>query len=91
MYQVNINGEIEQWTEEQMQAHLDAERLARMNQTQREFRNMALKEHDYLFLSDTATPSAELIAYRQALRDAPTQEGWPSDVTWPTIPENLTE
>ena len=36
-------------------------------------------------LSDR-TPSEEIIAYRQALRDIPSQEGFPNNITWPMKP-----
>lgn len=33
------------------------------------------------------TMTAEETSYRQALRDVPSQAGFPADVTWPTKPE----
>lgn len=32
------------------------------------------------------TPPADWVAYRTALRDIPAQEGFPTNVTWPTQP-----
>jgi hypothetical protein len=49
-------------------------------------RNRKLTETDWRFRSDL-TPSQEWIDYCQALRDVPTQSGFPWDVTWPTQPE----
>ena len=48
-------------------------------------RNVRLAETDWCALSDV-TMSAEMSAYRQALRDLPAQEGFPYTVTWPTKP-----
>ena len=49
-------------------------------------RNALLAETDYMALSDV-TMSDAWTAYRQALRDIPAQDGFPSSVTWPTKPE----
>jgi len=48
--------------------------------------------HDRLFKTDwwatsDRTMTAEQTAYRQALRDITEQEGFPTDITWPTKPE----
>jgi hypothetical protein len=48
-------------------------------------RNQKLAETDWTALSDV-TISNEMIAYRQALRDITTQDGFPNEVTWPTKP-----
>lgn len=48
-------------------------------------RNQKLAETDWTALSDV-TMSDEMIAYRQALRDITTQDGFPNEVTWPTKP-----
>jgi len=45
-----------------------------------------LRETDYLVFSDTPEPSQVLLDYRQALRDVPQQEGFPTNITWPTKP-----
>jgi hypothetical protein len=48
-------------------------------------RNMLLSETDYLALVDcTLTP--EMGAYRKALRDITSQEGFPENVIWPVKP-----
>lgn len=49
-------------------------------------RDSLLAETDYLALSDN-TLSAEMAAYRQALRDITEQEGFPNDVSFPVKPE----
>ena len=48
-------------------------------------RDRLLAETDYLALSDN-TMSAEMTAYRQALRNITGQTGFPYSVTWPTKP-----
>lgn len=51
----------------------------------REKRNSLIAETDYLALSDNTMTSA-MQSYRQALRDIPSQAGFPTNVTWPTKP-----
>lgn len=54
----------------------------------RSYRDELLKETDVWALSDR-TMSAEQTAYRQALRDIPSQSGFHTNVTWPTKPEEV--
>ena len=49
-------------------------------------RDSLLAETHWMALSDV-TMSDAMTAYRQALRDIPSQAGFPSSVTWPTKPE----
>jgi hypothetical protein len=49
-------------------------------------RDTKLAETDWRFRSDM-TPSQEWKDYCQALRDVPTQEGFPWTIVWPTQPE----
>lgn len=49
-------------------------------------RDGLLQETDWMALSDV-TMSDSITAYRQALRDIPSQAGFPFNVTWPTKPE----
>jgi hypothetical protein len=49
-------------------------------------RNRLIAETDYLALSDS-TLSAEMAAYRQALRDLPANTTDPANPVWPTKPE----
>lgn len=51
----------------------------------REKRNSLIAETDYLALSDN-TMTSDMQSYRQALRDIPSQAGFPTNVTWPTKP-----
>jgi hypothetical protein len=48
-------------------------------------RDGLLSQTDWMACSDV-TMSDEWKTYRQALRDIPSQEGFPNDVTWPTSP-----
>ena len=49
-------------------------------------RDAKLAETDWTALSDV-TMSPEMAAYRQALRDVPSQAGFPHEITWPNKPE----
>ena len=51
----------------------------------RQERDSLLSETDWMACSDV-TMSDEWRTYRQALRDIPSQEGFPNSVTWPTKP-----
>ena len=68
------------------QAAYDAQNTATLSASERAKRDSLLKETDHFGLSDV-TMSAEMTAYRQALRDVPQQAGFPSTITWPTKPE----
>lgn len=53
-------------------------------------RNIALLESDWTQLTDaplTAEEKAAWAEYRQGLRDLTAQEGFPTDLTWPTSPD----
>lgn len=55
-------------------------------------RDSLIAETDYLMASDYPLEDdkkEELKVYRQALRDVPEQEGFPTEVVWPTKPEWL--
>lgn len=47
-------------------------------------RDELLKETDWAVLPDVST-SQEMLDYRQALRDVPSQAGFPHDVVWPEM------
>jgi len=51
----------------------------------RDTRDSLLQKTDWMALSDI-TMSSEMTSYRQALRDIPSQEGFPFNITWPTLP-----
>jgi hypothetical protein len=74
------------WTVvEKTQEEIDAWLEAKANDI-RSLRNQLLAETDYLALSDN-TLTAEMAAYRQALRDITNQAGFPETVEWPIKPE----
>ena len=62
-------------------AQKDAEQAKNVRQT----RDQKLADTDWRFRSDM-TPSQEWKDYCQALRDVPSQEGFPWDITWPEMP-----
>jgi len=63
------------------QARLDTEAAERV----RSERDQKLKDTDWMGMSDV-TMSADWTTYRQALRDVPSQAGFPNTITWPTEP-----
>jgi hypothetical protein len=66
-------------------AEIDAQKAQEI----RSERNTKLTESDWTQLNDTPLDNdskVEWTVYRQALRDLPTQEGFPHSVIWPTKP-----
>ena len=55
----------------------------------RKERDQLLTESDWTQVADAPVDQTAWATYRQALRDVPSQEGFPSDVTWPTKPITL--
>ncbi len=70
------------WTQTWTQTNRPSSEVA---SSMRNERDKLLVETDYLALSDQ-TLTTEMSTYRQALRDVPSQSGFPSSVTWPTKP-----
>ena len=64
--------------------------VARMAAEVRKERNQRLSATDFYALTDV-TLSAEMTAYRQALRDVPEQDGFPNDINWPEKPQEVKE
>ena len=64
------------------QTRLDADKA----ESVRSERDQKLKDTDWMGMSDV-TMSADWATYRQALRDIPSQSGFPNTITWPTEPE----
>ena len=62
-----------------------AEDIAVLAANARVTRNQLLAATDWTANSDV-TMTTEMTAYRQALRDVPTQAGWPTNINWPTAP-----
>ena len=50
-------------------------------------RDAKLTESDWTQVADAPVDKAAWATYRQALRDIPSQAGFPNEVTWPTEPE----
>ena len=60
----------------------DSEQAAKV----REQRNQKLKDTDWTQVADSPVDKAAWATYRQALRDVPSQAGFPWDVQWPVEP-----
>ena len=95
-YQIAYRDGVEQdaegrWFTKYSVADLDAEGIAAKDAKQaksvREQRNQKLKDSDWTQVADAPVDQAAWAAYRQALRDIPSQQGFPWDVQWPTQPE----
>lgn len=52
----------------------------------REQRNQKLKDTDWTQVADAPVDQAAWATYRQALRDVPSQVGFPWDIQWPVEP-----
>jgi hypothetical protein len=52
----------------------------------RKERNYNLMECDWTQLQDAPVNSQDWVSYRNALRDLPSQSGFPWDITWPDKP-----
>lgn len=63
----------------------EADANSRKAEDVRRERDELIAKSDWMAGSDV-TMSDEWRAYRQALRDIPSQEGFPESVTWPTQP-----
>lgn len=70
---------------EQMAAY-KAQKDAEQAKSVRDSRNKKLAECDWTQLADAPVDQAAWATYRQALRDVPTQAGFPWEVQWPDQP-----
>ena len=77
-------------TPAQTAAEQEAAYIAQINANQaavnRQERNTKLASSDWTQVADAPVDKAAWATYRQALRDVPTQTGFPWEVTWPTTP-----
>lgn len=64
---------------------IEADKLLKSNEIRND-RDQRLAQTDWMALSDN-TLTQDWAAYRQALRDLPSQEGFPYNVAWPDKPE----
>lgn len=82
-----ING---QWFTKFSVADMDADAIASLDASQadsvRAERNRKLTASDWTQVEDAPVDKAAWAAYRQGLRDVPSQAGFPWDVTWPVEP-----
>ena len=94
-YQIAYQDGVEQdnqgrWFTQYSVSDLDAEAMATKDAEQaksvRASRDAKLAETDWRFRSDL-TPSQGWIDYCQALRDIPSQAGFPWEVIWPEQPD----
>ena len=79
-----LKGYAPKKTEEQLMAELAQQIRAK--------RNILLSQTDYLMMPDypiTKECKDKIIVYRQALRDLTEQKGFPVNVVFPTLPEEI--
>lgn len=87
-YKLIENGVVVALTEEEEQEWevWESEADDRAADEARNLRDEKLKATDWRASSDLTLPT-EWANYRQALRDIPSQSGFPNTITWPTEPE----
>jgi hypothetical protein len=73
-------------TAAEQEAAYHAAKDAEQAKSVRETRTTKLAESDWTQLTDAPVNSALWATYRQALRNVPTQTGFPWDITWPDAP-----
>lgn len=82
-----INGK---WYTKYSVADMDDDAKAAIDARQadavRATRNQKLKDSDWTQVADAPVDKDAWATYRQALRDVPSQAGFPWDVQWPTEP-----
>lgn len=74
-------------TAAEQEAEYKARKDAEQADSVRRARTEKLKDCDWTQLADSPVDKAVWATYRQALRDVPTQTGFPWNVTWPAQPE----
>ena len=72
---------VREMTPEELASTLPTEEEVRMQ------RDGLLKVTDFRMVTDAPWDTTAWATYRQALRDITTQEGFPTNVVWPTPPE----
>ena len=94
-YQVSFADGVEQdaegrWFTKYSVSDMDADAIAAKDAEQaksvREQRNTKLSDCDWTQLADSTADKTAWATYRQALRDVPSQAGFPWEITWPTQP-----
>lgn len=74
-------------TAAEQEAAYRAQKDAEQAKLVRDDRNKRLTETDWTQVADAPVDKAAWATYRQALRDVPSQAGFPWEVQWPTQPE----
>jgi hypothetical protein len=74
------------WTQEDMTTEERAEADAHQANLMRNLREFKLIACDWTQVADSPVDGSLWLAYRQALRDVPSQPGFPWDITWPEEP-----
>ena len=93
-YQVAFRDGVEQiegkWYTKYSVSDMNQEAKDALDTTQaeavRKQRTEKLKDSDWTQLADSTADKAAWATYRQALRDVPTQTGFPWTITWPETP-----
>ena len=76
----------QQWTVVAASDEEQAKRLADKEQQVRNQRDGLLSRSDWTQVADAPVDKAVWATYRQALRDVPSQAGFPWTINWPTQP-----
>lgn len=74
-------------TAAEQEAAYKAQKDADQAKLVRDDRNKRLTETDWTQVADAPVDKAAWATYRQALRDIPSQAGFPWDIQWPTQPK----
>lgn len=74
-------------TAAEQEAAYKTQKDAEQAKSVRDERTQMLKDSDWTQVADAPVDKAAWATYRQALRDVPSQGGFPWDVQWPTQPE----
>jgi len=95
-YQVAFKDGVEQdvkgrwlwkWSISEMSDETKAAKDAEQAKNIRSDRDKRLSDTDWTQVADAPVDKAAWATYRQALRDVPSQAGFPYDINWPSKPE----
>ena len=75
------------WSISEMDDEAKTTKDAEQAKAVRSDRDKRLSDTDWTHVADAPVDKAAWATYRQALRDVPTQAGFPYDITWPSKPE----
>lgn len=81
-----VGGWKEKWVATDLSAEAIANRTSLQETLIREQRDQLLSDSDWTQVADVPVNKTEWATYRQALRDVPSQDGFPWSVNWPTKP-----